>query len=268
METGGNGSPFDLDRLRSHPWLADVVYHDRIESTNDTALRLASAHARVPLLVLARSQSAGRGRGDHRWWSSDGALTFSIAIDAASLDIPPDRLPLVSLATGLALARSLENGASGPSYRLKWPNDVYINERKAGGVLIETAPSRPPRLVIGIGLNVNNTMRDAPPEIAPRAISLTDVVGTTVPLTDLLVDVIEGLRREYAAIAVRPAESLAAWRDRCLLTGRDVELVVGGRAVQGVCRGIDERGAIRIATASGEVTLVTGEVRRASGILE
>src|SRR5262245_48689583 len=107
-----NGNPrqnasFDFDRIRRETLVRQVEFHQEIGSTNTRALELVAAEHLIPLLVLADRQTAGRGRGKNRWWSGEGALTFSLVIDAAAAGISANRWPNVSLAAGLAVAETV-----------------------------------------------------------------------------------------------------------------------------------------------------------------
>src|SRR5690606_33648753 len=127
----------------------------------------------------------GRGRGANRWWSADGALTFSLIIDAGP--IPAERRPLVSLVAGGAVCEIVAAALPAADVRLKWPNDVYVAGRKAGGILVEVPHEAPDLLVIGIGLNVNVSLRDAPEDVQQRATALCDVTGEILSINEILV---------------------------------------------------------------------------------
>ncbi len=260
----GAHEPCDLSELYHHDWLGTVQFHHELDSTNSEALRQASHVTNLPLLVLTRWQRAGRGRGEHGWWAAEGALTFSLLLDPAALGIVAGHWPPVSLITGLAVAEALEQG--GLAVGLKWPNDVLAAGRKLGGILIETASTRPTRLVVGIGLNVNNSLHTAPPEVSARATSLVDLTGQPCALSHLLTTLLDRLSANFARMSSQLDDQLADWRTRCVLTGRDVELAVGGQRVSGTCLGIADDGALRVQQAGQVMSVVAGEVRRAAGL--
>src|SRR5438034_451345 len=102
---------------------------------------------------------AGRGRGTNRWWSADGALTFSLVLEAPQERLPMSRWPQVALVAGVAVCEALERMAPRAEMRVKWPNDVYLAGRKICGILSESVPARRDRIVVGIGVNVNNRVQ-------------------------------------------------------------------------------------------------------------
>ncbi len=177
----------DLDRLLGSGFIREVEFHHEIGSTNERALQLArEPHRRYPLLVLAEHQTAGRGRGANRWWGAPGALTFSLVLEGSTAQLPPHRWPQASLTTGLAVCEALEELLRDRTIQLKWPNDVYWKQRKLCGVLLESPAERPGILVLGIGLNVNNSLHNAPHELQSTAITLADATGDSFSLTDVL----------------------------------------------------------------------------------
>ena len=129
---------FDLDRLIAETSVQHVEYHPTLPSTSTTALELLQPLLDVsPALVLTSEQTAGRGRKGNVWWSSGGALTFTLVVDAGELPMAPERRPMVSLAAGLAVRDALKAHAPEQEFALKWPNDVLSGEQKICGILVE-----------------------------------------------------------------------------------------------------------------------------------
>jgi BirA family biotin operon repressor/biotin-[acetyl-CoA-carboxylase] ligase len=243
---------YDVERLRSTGIARQIEHFSETTSTNDVALRAAAeADALLPLLVLADRQTVGRGRGANRWWAADGSITFSLAIESTAANIPPHRWPQLSLTTGLAVCEALESLTSSADAQVKWPNDVYLLGRKACGILIET-PSVRNRLVIGVGLNVNNLFSDAPPDLQSSGISLMDYDGVNRNLTDVLIAVLERISIRWQTLAEYGFERLIEpWRSRSYLTGRTVQLSSGPQTITGRCMGIDDDGALLLQTENG-----------------
>lgn len=213
-----------------------------------------------PCLLVAEHQTRGRGRLGRDWQASAGAsLTFSL-----SLPLAPRDWSGFSLAVGVALADALDPPAEGraPRIVLKWPNDLWLADgpgagRKLGGILIETLAVGPRRMcVVGIGLNVHPQQLEGLGsgyaclnEIAPELDAPHALATVAVPL----VRAIQQFEREgFAGFA-------AAYARRDLLAGHRV-LTTGPDATEGVARGVDERGALRIDTAGGPRLLASGEV--------
>ena len=154
--------PADLDRIQDESPVRVVQYYRQLPSTSDRALQLARVdECETPLVVLAELQTAGRGRGSNRWWAGPGALTFSLVVDLENGQraVGDTR---ISLATALAVRDALSTFDRTACFQLKWPNDIYLQSRKIAGILLERPALYLNRLVVGIGVNVNNSLQGAP----------------------------------------------------------------------------------------------------------
>lgn len=251
---------FDLDRMRAETFVDEIEFRTELPSTNDLALKLArNDSTRLPLLVLAKRQTCGRGRGANRWWSADGALTFSVVLDAKSLTLSAERLPQISLTTALAVCEGLQQLEPTLDAGLKWPNDVYVQGRKICGILIEV-PSRPKgRMVIGVGVNVNNSLGDAPEDLRDTATSLRDVTGTSSDLGEVLIAILRAFSDHLEQLAGGLSVS-EEWGKRSILVGCEVRLATDREEVRGVCQGIDEDGALLLKTNQGVQRYFTGVI--------
>lgn len=289
-------SESELHGLQSATFLKSLEHHAELGSTNDRALELAaqlfSAESAItssseinlgdlPRLIWATRQTAGRGRGANAWWAADGALTFSLLFNTQDLKLPPDRLSSISLVAGLAVLEGLQPYYPPGAWRLKWPNDIYLDERKICGILAE-AP-RPNCLVLGIGININNSFSGvgkpsslvrsaAPPEVQARAVALIDRVGQALPMLDVLISVLRSLGSRLDWYAEQPRDSkqsvglAQSWAPYCLLAGRAIEVTLGAERMTGVCEGVDDRGVLRLATPLGEKAIVSGIVSGVAGL--
>ncbi|MFO0870330.1 MAG: biotin--[acetyl-CoA-carboxylase] ligase [Pirellulales bacterium] len=245
--------------LASWPWLQGVEVFPELGSTNDRALRLAADPTLpTPFLVVTERQTAGRGRGTNRWWSTEGALTFSLVVDMAP-SVTVEFRSQLALVAGLGVRRGVSLLCGQPA-TVKWPNDVYLGERKLAGILIETTAARPGRAVVGIGVNVNNSLQQAPDDVQRRAVSLIDVTGERCPLTAALRTVLEQFAAELHSWELAPDQLPARWAPHCFLSGRTVQLAIGGGRTVGRCLGIATNGALRLATGEGERTCLSGVV--------
>jgi BirA family biotin operon repressor/biotin-[acetyl-CoA-carboxylase] ligase len=267
---------FDLRRISASGLVARIDYHESIGSTSDRALALAAEADRLPLLVLAARQTAGRGRGANRWWMSAGGLAFSLLLEATGDKLPPTRWPQVSLAAGLAVCEALQELAPTADVRVKWPNDVYLAGRKVCGILSESAPGCRDRLVVGMGINVNNSFQGSgargqrsearnqttEQDLAATATSLVDHDGLPRDLTSVLVAVLDQFDRRWRELLDdRFDVAVAAYRTRCYLTGKTVTIrQADAQSLLGVCLGIDELGRLQIGTPHGPQTVVSGTV--------
>ncbi|MCE5268231.1 MAG: biotin--[acetyl-CoA-carboxylase] ligase [Planctomycetaceae bacterium] len=240
----------DLARIVQETFVAQAEHHPTLSSTNDRATWCASRGAKqLPLLVVADQQTAGRGRGGKRWWSAPGALMFSLLIEPDTVAADRDRSPLVALAVAVAVAETVAPLLAAQSPGIHWPNDVLVNGRKLTGILVEVLADR--RHVIGIGLNTNNTLADAPAELQATATTLRDLAGQRFDQTDVLVDLLRHLADAFSMLRDDPSALSARANARCTQRGQTVTLHWGNQHKTGVCRGIGADGAILLETAAG-----------------
>jgi BirA family biotin operon repressor/biotin-[acetyl-CoA-carboxylase] ligase len=215
------------------------VHHRLTDSTNERARELATAGAPHGTLVTADEQQAGRGRQGRAWSAPPrSAVLMSVVLRSFGETLP--------LAAAVAVCEALPVEA-----RIKWPNDVWIDGRKVAGILVEGRPQEG-WAVLGIGLNVTTT--DFPPELASTATSLA-LAGAAGTVDEALAALIASLN---AWLPRRSEDVLAAWRSRDALLGRTIRWENGSK--EGIAGGIDGSGALVVETASGPVTLDAGEV--------
>ncbi|MFV1966815.1 MAG: biotin--[acetyl-CoA-carboxylase] ligase [Pirellulaceae bacterium] len=254
---------FDLARIVAETIVQRVAYHDVLDSTNDFALaELATGEVTQPLLVLADRQRAGRGRAQNRWWSAPGSLTFSLVVDGNAWNLSARSWPRISLGTSLAVSEVLRFIVPNEEVQLKWPNDVYLRSKKVCGILVESSPRHPNLLVIGVGMNVNNSLSEAPSELRETAISLVEAFGYPLDRTDLLVRVLRQLSDRLRQLSTREWPLSDCWSEHCMLQGRTVCVVSGARRHVGVCQGIDDEGALLLQSDAGLQKLFAGVVAR------
>ena len=252
----------DIDRLRRETFVARVEHYAVLGSTNDRAKQCASTMPpceTLPLLVVADRQTEGRGRGSNRWWSAQGSLALSLLLDGQSWGEADASGPIVSLAAAVAVAETVVPLLPGRPVGIHWPNDVYAAGRKLAGVLVEVLPGR--YFVVGIGLNVNNSVRNAPDELRDSATALVDLTGAPHDRMALLVGI---LRRFSELLADWPGspDRVARLADvLCLQHGRTLAVDYHDRVVRGVCAGIAADGALLLDTAHGRERLTGGVVR-------
>jgi BirA family biotin operon repressor/biotin-[acetyl-CoA-carboxylase] ligase len=188
-------------------------------------------------------------------------LAFSLVLEVPTASLTPDRWPQLSLAAGLAVCETLEELLPRAECRVKWPNDVFVNDRKVCGILCESVPGWRDRLVLGIGLNVNNSLLQAPPEVQQTAISLVDVAGGARDLTAVLLALLDRFDERWRQlVGGQFADQTAAFRRRCFLTGKTLTIVSGGRTHVGRCQGIDDSGELLLQTEAGIARIVAGSI--------
>jgi BirA family biotin operon repressor/biotin-[acetyl-CoA-carboxylase] ligase len=227
--------------------------HDVLGSTNDRARELAAKGAAPFTVVIAERQSAGRGRSGSGWHSPAGRglwMSTLLPLDGGV----PTHLPLL---VGLAAARAVEAVCPGIDIGLKWPNDVQVGGRKAGGVLCEHSDGV---VVAGIGLNVRQRRGEFPEELAEVAISLETALGGVVSRGRLAGTLLARLVEACAVPTPRLSDGgLSELARRDVLRDRRVTTQQAG---EGVARGIDVDGALVLERPDGaRVRVVAGSVR-------
>jgi BirA family biotin operon repressor/biotin-[acetyl-CoA-carboxylase] ligase len=189
-----------------------IEYYDCISSTNDHLKELLklSIPPKLPCLIVARRQTAGRGRGNKEWWSGEGALLMSLGLELAALSLKRTDLSLFSLAAGLAALKTIRNRLPKKNITgLHLPNDVYVDGKKIAGILIESPT--PQHLVLGVGINVNNRLNDIPPEFRTEfqnkpITSFIEILNEITDISGLIIDFLVMLSGEINRITVEPLE--------------------------------------------------------------
>lgn len=232
--------PISLERLIENTFVDRAEHHASLCSTNDRGLAMASDAPDGVHLIYAESQTEGRGRGDHRWHSAPGSLTFSILVP-----LPHARASVLSLQIAVAIAKACNKLLKKKTVRVKWPNDLYLADRKFGGVLIE-APSGGERWIIGIGLNVNNRISDVIPGRS-HPVSLAEEAGTPLDRAVLLQELLNQIGTLWKS-EIASASAPDDWGDFCLLNGRHIDVDTHQETHRGTCRGIDAAGRLLLET--------------------
>lgn len=241
-----------------------VLRYARAESTNSIAFDLGGKGAAHGTAVAADEQSGGRGRGSRSFASPAGGLYLSVILRPW---LPPEKLSLITLAAGVACAEAIEEISSVPA-RLKWPNDLYCQGRKLGGILTESAPYSPssqatvPFVVVGIGINVNTRPENFPDLLRDQVISLYSVTTTKYDLCGFADSLIRSLLAKVRLLSQKSEKVLAQWQERDYLLGRKISWQEpAGRIVQGTGCGLLPDGRYLLADASGrEHPVLAGDI--------
>jgi len=241
--------------------LGRQYYFDQVGSTNDIAVELLDAGDPAFSFVLADEQLEGRGRNARRWTTLPGAaLAFSVILRPGK-SIAPEKLGLLSGLGGVAVCRALQKNYALPA-KIKWPNDVLINGKKAAGVLAEAhwSGNRLRGVILGIGINV------FPASVPPRAemdFPATSVIaehGKEISRPELLAGVLAELVDWYPRL--NSGGLLRAWEEDLAFRGKRVRLEIGaGVHVEGRALGLNPDGALKLGITPGEEqTFQVGEI--------
>ena len=254
----------------SSPGWREVRVVDRTASTNADLAVLAAAGEPAGLVLVAREQTAGRGRLGRSWTSPPGSgLTFSVLLRPAR---DPSGLGWLTLLAGVAIVQAVQ-AVTGVPAALKWPNDVVVGTgaelRKLGGILAEwigagtrSGASGSGAVVVGVGLNVSLTAAELP---APTATSLLLEGAHSTDRTLLLDAVLQHLADGYARWneggPTADQDLRQAYRAACTTLGCSVRAELpGGSLVTGLAEDVDEAGRLVVRTADGLCTIGAGDV--------
>jgi BirA family transcriptional regulator, biotin operon repressor / biotin---[acetyl-CoA-carboxylase] ligase len=231
---------FNLSLLRARLRPFRLHYFSTLRSTNAHAAVMRKAKRLfAPAIVLTSNQTAGRGRGSNTWFSSAGSLTvtFVLPIDAHE----PQQLPLIAGLAGRGACAEL-SGYVG--VMVKWPNDLLADGKKLGGLLCQRVDKAD---LVGIGINVNTPLKDAPRTLRKQITSLEQLAGRELDINDVLIALASHLRR---LVRQRNETSFAAFveefRRYDALAGKRIRIIGenGEPAIHGVCEGIDGSGRL------------------------
>ena len=238
-----------------------VLRFDSIPSTNDEAARHARVGSDEGLCVIARQQTAGRGRHGRVWASDqDAGLYFSIVLRPK---IENRFLPLITLMTGIAVHDALQEFGVKPD--IKWVNDILVKEKKISGILAETVET-PIGLAAVVGIGLNLTSGNFPDHIAETATSVETETGRRVAPDDLAEVLTKYLTFFYDMLCEESghAEIIEHWRRRSTyFDGKTVRVSLAGETLEGVTDGLEENGALRVRSTDGSLKIVqAGDVER------
>ncbi len=270
----------DINRILRETFVIEVEHHAELGSTNDRAAARAKKGAiRLPLMVIADRQTAGRGRGGNRWWSGPNSLAFSLLLESTAVaghaaDVLGPQLncrpnaeplygqhsitPLISLAAGLSVVEAIRPLLKDQEIGLHWPNDIIASGHKLAGILVEVLTDG--RTIIGIGINTNDSMADAPKELRSIATSLLEITGTRHDHTVILITLFNSLEKHFIELKQDPSRLAAQADALCLQRNKPLTLQHGRQTVTGLCQGIAPDGALLLETSDGLRSFYSGTV--------
>jgi len=246
-----------------------IIELDSTTSTNSVALQMARQGAAGGTVVVARTQTRGRGRMQRTWLSPPGTgLYFSMIFRPrlAAADLPG-----ITLAAGVALCRAIEFRCQ-LAPRLKWPNDLLLSNRKAGGILCESEPDAADSsrasyvVVLGVGLNINTPADAFPADLRARVTSLFIESGRIFANPDMLTESVrqvDGVMEQMEAGGSKVV--FAEWQARDAIKGQTLTWVTVGREkVSGTALGLNSDGSYSIRAADGTVhQVLSGDIELA-----
>ena len=260
----------DLNQEIIQNWLSDlpigeIQYFSQVSSTNDIALNWVNKGAKDFSLVIANEQTAGRGRGNRKWFTTaNAAIAFSIILIPSQF--PLSHLTRISALGSLAVCIALERLSSDLSVSMKWPNDVLINNKKTAGVLVEASwtANKPDYIVLGIGVNITP---DAIPPTEMLQFPATCVnmeLPREVNRLRILKDIIQQLL--YWRDRLDTHDFIKAWQDHLAFKGQKVTVFhphaqKQNKETTGILIGLTPEGFLKLQLANGKLfVLQDGDV--------
>ncbi|MBI5775283.1 MAG: biotin--[acetyl-CoA-carboxylase] ligase [Verrucomicrobia bacterium] len=236
----------------------DIRVFQETTSTNDVMEKLARDGVKEGVAVFAESQTKGRGRLGRKWLSAAGkGLWFSVLLRPK---IRPQAATQLTVAAATALARAIHRQTA-VQPEIKWPNDILIRGKKVVGILTELSAELDTvkYIILGIGVDVNQTAADFPPDVRRLATSLRLETGQPLDRAELAAAILRELDQDYARICGGQFEALAdEWEERCSTIGANVAIHVGSRIVQGRAESLDADGALLLRTQHGHLERIIG----------
>ncbi|HEX3012491.1 MAG TPA: biotin--[acetyl-CoA-carboxylase] ligase [Syntrophomonadaceae bacterium] len=237
------------------------IYYPKVDSTNIRARELASQGYPEGTIVVAETQTNGKGRRGRNWYSpANQGIYLSIILRP---QVPLRDISKISLIAALAVAETIEAELNLKPL-IKWPNDILINNRKAAGILAEavTDMDSVEYIVIGIGLNINNQIQDFPQEFQARATSAMAECGAAISRAKVLRGLLKRFEYNYFLFKGNGfSQILEEIKDRSIVIGQEVRLDTVNACLIGQAMDIDNNGFLLVRDQAGTIhTIMSGEI--------
>lgn len=251
-----NSKRLDIEEVRSNlktSWVGRTIYFfQEVNSTNDVARHLALQDAEEGTVVIAEAQTCGRGRLGRKWVSPPGGVWLSIVLRP---EFKPRDLVKINLLVAVAASKTLRE-EYGLKAEVKWPNDVLVDGKKICGVLTEAASEGDiaKYMVVGIGLNANNSLSAFPPDLRIKATTIKERLGKDVKREELVSSLLKSFEFCYEAFREgRFISVLEDWRRFSCTLGRMVEVSGFGERWEGFAVDVDDEGWLIIKVDDGSL---------------
>ncbi|HEY8500790.1 MAG TPA: biotin--[acetyl-CoA-carboxylase] ligase [Clostridia bacterium] len=241
---------------------SNLIFYDEIDSTNNEVKRLAANGAAEGTVVVAETQSGGRGRRGRVWNSKPGlGICMSVLLKP---DITPENVQVITLAAASAVCNAIMP-FTGTKPGIKWPNDILMENRKVCGILTEMTaePEKVHSVVVGIGINVNHRADDFSGELKNTAASLRCFSKNDIPRSLLAAKVLDEFEKIYLDfIKNKSAERLLnIWRSFSVTIGYDIIIYQGDKIIEARALDVMDNGCLLVQTKDGRRQLISsGEV--------
>tara|TARA_Y100001934_G_scaffold189847_1_gene223798 strand:- start:5525 stop:6499 length:975 start_codon:yes stop_codon:yes gene_type:complete len=236
----------------------EIRVFNKTASTNDIVEKIARDGAPEGVVVFAETQTRGRGRMGRRWVSpAKKGLWFSILLRP---NLRTESATQITVSTATALARAISSVID-RKVEIKWPNDLLIDGKKIAGILTEMSAELDgiKYLVVGIGVDVNLSASELPPELLGIATSLRMVAGKKIDRPALAARMLEELDHDYSRIVAGQFRELAEeWENQCVTLGKNVSISIGDQRISGRAESLDVDGSLMVRTSHGRLERIIG----------
>jgi BirA family transcriptional regulator, biotin operon repressor / biotin---[acetyl-CoA-carboxylase] ligase len=245
----------DPDKIKSHLRTKcigqKVVVYASTSSTNDAAAKYAKSKSNDGLVVLAEEQVKGRGRGGNKWVSGKGdGVICSILLTESDVDAE-----LLSLTIAVAAAEAIGKCTKAEA-KIKWPNDIILNNKKVAGILVESKKAaKHTAYVIGIGINCHQSKPDFPAELRKTATSIDIETGGTIDRTSFIKRLLVSIEASLEIAEHNKEEIIEHWQRLSTQLGKRVELIYNRKKFAGNCIGIDPENGLILQLDTGGVRM-------------
>ncbi len=236
-----------------------IFSYDGLDSTNDTVFKMGQDGVPEGAAVFAEYQKKGRGRLGRTWEAPKGkSVLFSYLLRPR---MRPSEIARVTLVTGVSIIKAVRQ-ITGKPFGLKWPNDIYYQNKKAGGILTEMSAEADKInfVVVGVGLNVNSGSADLP----PQSLSLREAAGREISRVTLAQLLLREIENDYRRLKEGRFEDIAReWEEYSVTTGQRVVANLPDRKIEGQATGIDADGALWIRKDNGlQERVLSGDIQQ------
>ena len=258
--------PCEVNRFLNTEFMGKRIdYYDTIDSTTKVARNMCIGGNHESLngtVIIAEEQTGGVGRLGRAWSSPRGGLWISIILKPK---IDMGHLFTVTMAASIAIARAIKR-ETGIGALIKWPNDIYIGDRKVGGLLVEISAETDKinYCIIGIGIDVNVRQEDFPEDMVTPITSISAETGNEINRAALLARILRGFEQRYKLLEEEEYTSIITeWKSLSLTLDKRVQIKTLKKAYTGVAIDIDEHGALIIRKDNGKIErCISGDIIR------
>lgn len=238
-----------------------ALYYDQVTSTNDVAKEIARNSQEENLVIIARTQTHGRGRHGRQWVSPRGGIWLSILLRPRTTQKVTARLTLI---TASAVIKAIQN-TLGLEAEVKWPNDILLNGKKLCGILTETSTKEDVAdyVIIGIGINANIDLDSFPATFQNSLTTLKHELSREIDSEKLITNLLQNFEQRYKRLQQGEWDALRIeWKSQARFLGKQVEVTSFAEILAGKALDIDECGALIIRQENGELKkIAAGDVK-------